>query len=173
MIPQDEQQQRDEFCNILLDLATSQELLQDQDQLNNMYNRLEDLYHAPKGQDRFRHFYSDILSVLMQIEQTPTLGSIDILGQNLDVIRENYREKNLDENGDLINISDALKKLYDHVNLEMTRMILSDAGDRDILGEKDIETYMLAFRLSIHQSKKSIMSKKKQKESFRINKKNI
>lgn len=142
-----EQQQRDEFCKILIELAQSQELLQDSYKRASMYKRLENLYHAPKSQERFRHFYSDILSVLMQIEQNPTLGNIDILGQNLDVIRAGYQSINFDGNNNKIDISDALKKLYDHVNLEISRMLLNDAEERIISGEKNIRD--IQSRISI------------------------
>ena len=86
-----ENQQRAEFRNLLFDLAKSQEILQDRSNRFAMYKRLEAIYDAPDNEKRFRHFYSDIFSVLTQIQQDPTLGNIDILAQNLDVIRNGYQ----------------------------------------------------------------------------------
>ena len=77
----------------------------------------------------FVHFYSDIFSVLTQVKQNPELGDINILGQNLDVIRNGYQSKNKAEDGHTIDVSDAINKLYDHVNLDIARMLYTDAGD--------------------------------------------
>ena len=55
-----ELQQRKEFCDILFELAKSQELIQDAYYRYNMYKRLESLYDAESSEKRFRHFYTDI-----------------------------------------------------------------------------------------------------------------
>ena len=94
-----ELQQRKEFCNILFELAKSQELLQDAYYRSNMYKRLELLYDAESPEKRFRHFYTDIFSVLTQIQQNTELGDINILGQNLDVIRNGYKPQNKASDG--------------------------------------------------------------------------
>lgn len=172
MILRHEQDQRNEFCNILFCLAKSQNLLQDPSKRADMYRRLERLYYAPEKQDRFRHFYSDILSVLMQIEQTPSLGNIEFLGQNLDVIRAGYQSINLDSNNQKIDISDALKKLYDHVNLEISRMLLNDADERIVSGEKainNIQSRIASLNISLNditdiqkKSEKKILNQQKE-----------
>lgn len=135
-----ELQQRKEFCNILFELAKSQELLQDAYYRSNMYKRLELLYDAESPEKRFRHFYTDIFSVLTQIQQNTELGDINILGQNLDVIRNGYKPQNKASDGKrTIDVSDAIKKLYDHVNLDIARITYSDAADRRISGESSLE----------------------------------
>ncbi|MDD3794694.1 MAG: hypothetical protein PHE06_01750 [Lachnospiraceae bacterium] len=133
-----EKQQRNEFCAILFELSLSQEKLQDAYYRINMYKRLEALYDAPEPEKRFRHFYSDIFSVLTQVNQNPEFGDINILGQNLDVIRNGYQPKNKAEDGHSINISDAINKLYDHVNLDIARILYSDAGDWKLSGRENI-----------------------------------
>lgn len=133
-----EQQQRKEFCDILFELAKSQELLQNAHDRFNMYKRLEALYYSPNKEARFRHFYSDIFTVLTQIQQNSKYGDINILGQNLSVIRSEYIPKNNDENGNRIDISYSIQKLYDHVNLDIARISYSDAGDRKTSGEETI-----------------------------------
>ncbi len=135
-----ESKQREEFRGILYDLARSQELLQDAYDRSNMYKRLETLYDAEPDGKRFRHFYTDIFSVLTQIRQNSDLGDINILGQNLDVIRNGYQPKNKAPDGErIVDVSDAIKKLYDHVNLDIARITYSDAADRQISGESSLE----------------------------------
>ena len=82
-----EKKLRREFCDILFELAKSQELFQDVHIRVSIYKRLENLYGATEQNESFRHFYSDIFSVLTQIQQDQSLGDINILGQNLDIIR--------------------------------------------------------------------------------------
>ncbi|MCD7957026.1 MAG: hypothetical protein LUG93_15020 [Lachnospiraceae bacterium] len=132
-----ETEQRNEFRSILLELSKSQEKLQDTSYRIRMYKRLEALYD-PFSEKPFRHFYSDIFSVLTDVKIHPELGDINILGQNLDVIRNGYQPRNIAENGQLIDISDAINKLYDHVNLDIARILYSDAGDWKLSGEENI-----------------------------------
>ncbi|MDD5995234.1 MAG: hypothetical protein PUC49_10345 [Clostridiales bacterium] len=80
-------QQRKEFCDILFELAKSQELLQDAYYRSNMYK--------------------------------PQNKAVD--GKRI------------------IDVSDAIKKLYDHVNLDIARIAYSDGADRKISGESSIE----------------------------------
>ena len=135
-----EHQQRKEFCDILFELAKSQELLQDASNRANMYKRLEALYDAESKDKRFRHFYTDIFSVLTQVQQNSKLGDINILGQNLEVIRNGYQPRNKSTDGQrTIDVSDAIKKLYDHVNLDIARIAYSDGADRKISGESALE----------------------------------
>ena len=135
-----ELQQRKEFCDILFELAKSQELIQDAYYRYNMYKRLESLYDAESSEKRFRHFYTDIFSVLTQIQQNSELGDINILGQNLDVLRNGYKPQNKASDGKrTIDVSDAIKKLSDHVNLDIARITYSDAADRRISGESSLE----------------------------------
>lgn len=85
MVSIKEEQQRKEFRDILFELAKSQEKFQDASYRVDMYKRLELLYDAPTPDKTFRHFYSDIFSVLTQIQNNPELGDINILGQNLEL----------------------------------------------------------------------------------------
>lgn len=136
-----ERQQRKEFCDILFELSKSQELLRGATYRFDMYKRLEALYDAEPNTKRFRHFYTDIFSVLTQVQQNPELGDINILGQNLDIIRNGYNAQNKSSDGQrIIDVSDAINKLYDHVNLDIARIAYSDAADRRISGESSLET---------------------------------
>ena len=91
-----ETEQREEFQAILFELSKSQENLQDAYYRKMMYKRLEFLYYEDSQKKRFRHFYSDIFSVLSQVKQNSKLGDINILGQNLEIIRNGYKPQNKD-----------------------------------------------------------------------------
>lgn len=142
-----EAQQRSCFRDILFELAKSQVLLQDGYERVGMYKRLEALYDAETPEKRFRHFYSDIFSVLTQIQQNPQLGSIDVLGQNMEVIRNGYNPQNKAPDGKrTIDVSDAINKLYDHVSLDIARITYSDAADRRISGDAAMEKVQSRLR---------------------------
>ena len=135
-----EEFKREEFRKILYDLAISQEMLQDKKTRYDMYIRLEKLYYSPREDKMFRHFYSDIFSVLLEIKQSSKdIGSIDVLGQNLDVLRKGYNAINYDADGNLIDISDSIRKLYDHVSLDIARIMYSEAEDRRIVSYETIQ----------------------------------
>lgn len=134
-----EEQQRKQFKDILFELSENQSMLQDKGKRAEMYRRLENLYYNKDSSKKFRHYYSDIFQVLDEIKQHPEKGNRSILGQNLDVLRQGYQAKNINDNGDLIDISDSIRKLYDHVNLEIARMDYSDAGDWRISQEEKLQ----------------------------------
>ncbi len=153
-----EQAQREEFCKILFELAKNQEMLQDKSTRHAMYKRLEALYYSPNKEDRYRHFYSDIFTVLTQIQQAPNQnqGDINILGQNLSLIRAGYNPQNRDEHGNIIDISDSIQKLYDHVSLDIARILYSDAGDRKTAGETtivDVQSQLNQIQVEIDKAK--------------------
>lgn len=133
-----EERQREEFRSILFDLAESQFSLKDKSDRSKMYQRLERLYYSPSGENLYRHFYSDIFIVLTAIQQGDRPGAIDILGQNLAEIRRGYQALNTDQNGNTVDIKDSLKKLYDHVSLDIARINYSDWADRKVEQKESI-----------------------------------
>ncbi len=70
----------------------------------------------------FRHFYSDIFSVISAIDRQVTFGNVEVLSQNMDIIRKGYHPMNKDNTGKTINIEKQINKLYDHINLEISRL---------------------------------------------------
>ncbi len=138
MLITNEEERREKLREFLFSLAKSQDCLQDQANRYNIYVQLEEIYHTDSGDD-FRHFYSDIFSVLTMIKNDNSTGNIDVLGQNLSIIREEYRPKNKDINGNLIDISDSIRKLYDHVNLDIARITYSENQNRIYLGKDSLE----------------------------------
>lgn len=130
---------RKEFRNILLALSTNQEILKEPEKRSDFYFRLENLYYSPDKAKSFRHFYSDIFSVLTQINDGDDKGSIDVLGQNVDILRRGYQAKHIDLDGNLIDISSEIEKLYDHVSLDIARIKYSEKGDVQVSGEESLE----------------------------------
>ena len=147
-----EELSRSEFRNILFDLAKSDLSLSDASTRSKVYQRLESLYYSPEGTDNYRHFYSDIFMVLTSIQQGDAPGNIETLGQNLAAIRRGYQPKNKDKDGNTINIQNSLRKLYDHVSLDIARINYSDAADRK-LEEKDT---FVQIRGEINSLKESV-----------------
>ncbi|MBD5113121.1 MAG: hypothetical protein HDT42_11425 [Ruminococcaceae bacterium] len=121
-----EEELRTEFRKILYDLSQSQNILQDasgKKKRSSFYQELERLYYT----EGFQHFTSDIFIVLKNIHQDSSKGSIDVLGQNLEWMRRKYQKKK-DSNGETKDIESNIQKLYDDVNLEISR-ILTDEAD--------------------------------------------
>lgn len=122
-----------------MELSADQEILKEPKKRSGFYLRLEKLYYAPDNEKRFRHFYSDIFSVLTQINDGDDQGSIDVLGQNMDILLCGYQAKNSDDEGKLIDISDQIRKLYDHISLDIARIKYSEKGDVEVSGQESIE----------------------------------
>ena len=129
-----EQEKREEFKNILLELASDANLLESASECDVVFERLEKLYYSAEGTEHFRHFYSDIFEVLCELHKDVKLGTAEILGQNMGILYEQYEPVSHDSD-----ISKELKKLYDHVSLDIARMTYSDAGDYRISGEKTVQ----------------------------------
>lgn len=134
----DEDKRRENLRSFLFSLAKSQDYLQDESNRYATYARLEEIYHTDSGTD-FRHFYSDIFSVLTIIKNDNSRGDINILGQNMSIIRSEYQPKNEDINGNLIDISDSIRKLYDHVSLDVARITYSENQNRIDLGQDRLD----------------------------------
>ena len=131
---------RKQFCDILYDLAQKPDSLKDASDRVAMYKRLEALYDATSGEKSFRHFYSDIFSVLADIKRNPNeRWDLNYLGINLERMRNGYQPVNYAEDGRIIDISDSINKLYDHVNLDIARMSYLEAEDRNIMGEEALQ----------------------------------
>ena len=129
-----ESKKREQFRTLLLELAKNENLLEAESVSIDIYERLEDLYCPDEITEHFRHFYSDIFEVLSLVKLDSTMGSIEILGQNLCILYENYEPTA--QNKD---VSKELKKLYDHVSLDIARMSYADAGDYRISGKQTVQ----------------------------------
>lgn len=138
MITPSERDKRTEFKNILYELAKDQNLLSKSSTRSKIYTRLEKLYYSQDPETTFRHFYSDVFSTLIKIKDDKTLGEIQVLGQNISIIRKRYKAINKDNNGNTIDINNALKKLEDHISLDIARLNYIDKLDRIATQEEKI-----------------------------------
>lgn len=130
-----EQKKRENFRNILYALASNENLLKTETTRIDMYAQFETLYCSVDNKEHFRHFYSDIFEVLSLLKkQDGKLGTVDILGQNMGILYENYKPNSPDKD-----ISKELKKLYDHISLDIARMLYSEAGDYRISGKQVVQ----------------------------------
>ena len=114
------EEKREKFKNLLLKLSSSQTELHSTKEKKKIYLELESIYVG--NNESFRHFYSDIFSVISIIDKQIDLEDFEVLSQNMDIIRNGYHPMNKDNNGKIINIEKQINKLYDHINLEISRL---------------------------------------------------
>lgn len=129
-----EKEYRKKFKDLLYELGSSLDVLKSPYKRAEIYTKMESLYHNTG----FRHYYSDIFSVLTTIQQDDALGDINILGQNLTIIKNGYKAINKDADGNPINIQKQINKLFDHVSLDIARISYSDAADRQLIENSKI-----------------------------------
>ena len=116
-----EQNKRETLNNILIELSKSPDILKDAKNKNIYFKKLESVYYNC-DEENFRHYYSDIFSTLTLIDGDSSIGSLDILAQNIQVIKDAYIPRNYDKSKNMIDISKEILKLYDHTNLDIARI---------------------------------------------------
>lgn len=138
-----ENKKRVQFQEILLEMAKDSCDVADPETCLSLCLRLTEIYRANENGEKFRHFYSDIFSVLTLLQQEEADGSIEILGANLSSIREKYPAYS-NECGDDGHVSICIKKLYDHVSLDISRIqfltrtnTMADSTLRDLQAQLD------------------------------------
>ncbi|MCI8598839.1 MAG: DUF1275 domain-containing protein [Lachnospiraceae bacterium] len=129
-----EQEKRDSLNDVLIELSKSQDILKEPKDRASFFVRLESIYYNYE-KENFRHYYSDIFSTLTLIDGDASIGSLDILAQNIQTIKNGYIPKNCDENGEIINISKEIVKLYDHTNLDIARINYTKTMTNETLSE--------------------------------------
>ncbi len=129
-----EQEKRDLLQEILIELSRSQDVLKDSKARSDYFLRLESIYFNLDS-DNFRHYYSDIFACLTLIEGDPSIGNLDILAQNMQTIKDGYVAKNKDDHNELIDISKEIVKLYDHTNLDISRINYTKRMSGETLSE--------------------------------------
>lgn len=136
-----EQEKQDAVNKILIDLSKSQNILKEAKTRRDFFIRLEEIYYNDNA-DNFRHYYSDIFSTLTMIDNDPLLGSLEILAQNIETIKDGYKSVNKGSNKENIDISKEILKLYDHVNLEISRInytkTITNKTQSDIIQTREI-----------------------------------
>ncbi len=130
-----EQEKRDALNEVLIELSKSQDILREARNRAFFFMRFEDIYYNCNGKENFRHYYSDIFSTLTLIDGDSSIGSLDILAQNIQTIKDGYIPKNIDENGNTIDISKEIVKLYDHTNLDIARINYTKTMTNETMSE--------------------------------------
>lgn len=160
MIVLGEQEKRDELEDLLYYLASDQNVLQDKKNRADCFRRLESIYYKT-DEDNFRHFYSDLFSCLTVIDGNPNIGNIDILAENMKIVKDGYKPNvNYDINGNPIDISKEIIKLYDHINLDVGRLNYTHRITQDT------EAELAKARLLIEELKKQVEESKKQTDRY-------
>ena len=85
------------------------------------FDRLEDIYCYDFG-DHFRHYYSDLFSTLTIIDSHNEGSDLNILAENMNMIKNKYHPRDRFINGKVVDVSKEINKLYDHINLEIARI---------------------------------------------------
>lgn len=145
-----EEQKRESFRNILFELASSQDNFEENTEI---YDKFKTLYDRDNN-EKFRHFYSDIFPVLRKIKDSSDYGDLDILSQNLDIVRCKYQERNRDENGALTDICNSLNKLYDHINLEISRINYFEGLFSQKIGKGELNNINASIRTLTNTSER-------------------
>lgn len=129
-----EQEKRDSLNEILIELSKSQDIMKDLDDRAAYFRRLESIFYNTDDKN-FRHYYSDIFSTLTLIDGDSGIGSLDILAQNIQTIKEEYTPQNDDGNGEIIDIRKEIVKLYDHTNLDIARINYTKTMTNETMSE--------------------------------------
>ena len=129
-----EQDKRDSLNEVLIELSKSQDILKEPKNRVSFFARLESIYYN-YNEENFRHYYSDIFSTLTLIDGDSSIGSLDILAQNIQTIKEEYTPENYDESRNIIDISKEIVKLYDHTNLDIARINYTKTMTNETMSE--------------------------------------
>lgn len=150
MAMEGEEKKRKEFRDILFALAKKDFPIGDDKTRDGVYREFQRIYGITGSQIKFRHFYSDIFSVLSEITRTPAMGSVDILGENISILWNKYHSPDFDKTNYEPALEDALRKLYDHVSLDIARIQYSNAGDDRLAQSNEIKD--LHDKISVMQT---------------------
>lgn len=110
----EEQRKRRKFKEIIKEMKAEQKVFKNKTKLEKVYNELKDIYTTNTDETAFRHYYSDIFSVLSELKNDGF--ELDIIGENLKMVYE-YCEKMGDRE-----LVKNVRKFLDHTNLEISRI---------------------------------------------------
>ncbi len=159
-----EQEKRDSLNEILIELSKSQDILKESKDRVAFFIRLESIYYN-NNEEKFRHYYSDIFSTLTLIDGDSSIGSLDILAQNIQTIKEGYIPKNNDEDGKIIDISKEIVKLYDHTNLDIARINYTKTMTNETMSELT-KTKLLVTKLEKNVQESEVLLKELSKQTI-------
>lgn len=133
------EKKRKDLEEILFELSKPNALSKNENNKEIFHRKLEKIYWNGKDNENFRHMYSDIFAIITAIDSDEEIGSTEILSENMKIIRESYKPLK-SNSGESIDISKSLDKLYDHVNLDCSRLSYSKKIENNSLTRlKEIE----------------------------------
>lgn len=136
-----DEKRREMLRNLLFALSKSPETLGEEETREQIYSQLEEIYFCQGPEGNYRHFYSDIFSWLTMIDLDQE-KSIDELAGNLGFLQEEYRPKKRRGCDEIKDITNSLNKLYDHVNLDVSRInYLKEANKKQIARDEVDKIY--------------------------------
>ena len=167
---QDKQARSDSLCQLLRELSVSENLLKNDSAIAQYCKRLEEIYYDEEsgGKANFRHRYSDIYSVLSDINEESqaanqddgieaNTGNLNFLTENLQILKDSYIPQNLNKQGHLIDVSKEIGKLWDHVNLDKSRIAYMNKITEDTRSDmKDLEVRIEKITEATKELKESI-----------------
>ncbi len=113
-----EEKEKNSLLNELIDELCKKDFSRDKDKINLWITKLNKIYA-----NNYRHTYSDIFLKIQTIISKDNSETLEILGENLNVLGASINLKLLENSDDanLKNTSDSFKKFSDHINLEIGR----------------------------------------------------
>ncbi len=160
---EEENQKRSEFKQLLLDLSKEPDALENKKNREEIYKKVESIYAPNTKGETFRHFYSDIFSTLTRIKNEKELGDTQLLGQNVCLLYEDYKKEREQNNQIGYSVSRNLCKLYDHLNLDISRLDYSEGKDKETAQEASIKDLKAKINV-LENSIKEATSKAKEAE---------
>lgn len=150
-------EKRSQFRELLLDLSKSREL---QEHFAQISGRLETFYFSDDQKIKYHHYYADIFSTLTEIQNGDSKErTLEFLGSNLQYIRDNYKPIKND-------IKLQIEKLYDHVNLEISRLNYS------LTVKNETQSKIQALNTNLINSKNQYAELKDKNETIKAELKN-
>jgi hypothetical protein len=116
-----EDEKRQALIELLKELSIRQDILESGEEKEYFLAKFQEVYSYPSSDELYRHYYSDIFAVISQIDQKLIDGDKETLSQNMELFKT-YCELQFQEQKISDNFLKAIRKLYDHVNLDVARL---------------------------------------------------
>lgn len=124
----EEEKRRSKFKNVLKKLS---EKAVDVKTRGELYTDINYIYTGNGREVDFRHYYSDVFSVLIEIKNNG--GNLELISSNLKEMYEFSKKKNNYE------LADCVRKLLDHTNLEVARILYLSLLDNKRIRPDEID----------------------------------
>lgn len=93
-------------------------------------------------------------------------GSNEFLAQNIAIIKDKYKPRNFDDDGELIDIGKSIDKLYDHLNLEIGRLNCFSTSKETAEKLSSVDARITDLNLTVQKTRETL--KRQQTEYITI-----